>query len=403
MFSNIQLERYANIMVWALKKTRKQSFKKGELVLLQFNNPAIKLAEAVYALLIDMGVNVVQRMTPTSIMEHSFYSQANDQQLTFLPPGEKEFYAKLNGRIYLYAPESITHLKDIAPQKIGKLLASRKAILEIMQEREQKGIYGWSLCIVPTTEMARCAQMSLKNYTQQIVRACYLDDENPAQKWEEMYQEIGEIKKWLNSLAIKDVHLESDSCNLKIGIGESRRWLGVSGHNLPSFEIFTSPDCRLTEGTFFANLPSYKNGNLVRDMRVSFKNGVLKKVVAIEGEAFAKSVSCIDTGAKMVGEFSLTDKRFSRINRFMADTLYDENHGGKFGNCHIALGKSFTDTYAKKQTALTKTLQQKLGFNDSSIHWDIVNTEKKTVTATIKGGRKKIIYDNGIFTYGKQF
>ena len=400
MFNDTQLGRYADVMVWALQKTRKQTFKKGELVLLQFNNPALKLAEAVYTRLMAMGVNIVQRMAATNNMEHSFYANADEKRLVFLPPGEKELCAKINGRIFLYAPESLTHLRNIEPQKIGKFLTSRKSLWQIMQEREQKGVYGWSLCVFSTQAMADGAGMSIKNYAKEIIKACYLDESEPVKKWEEIYRELSEIKKRLNSLAISSLLLESARCELRVGLGEHRQWLGVSGHNVPSFEIFTSPDCRLTEGSFYANLPSYKNGNIVQNLRVSFAKGSVQKVSADEGEAFAKKIMAIDKGAAMVGEFSLTDKRFSRIDRFMADTLYDENHGGKFGNSHIALGTSFADTYSKNQRGLTKALKKKLGFNDSAIHWDIVNTEKKTVTAQLKNGKKTIIYENGIFCCG---
>ena len=81
----------------------------------------------------------------------------------------------------------------------------------------------------------------------------------------------------------------------------------------------------------------------------------------------------------------------------MADTLFDENFGGANGNCHIAVGASYTDTYAGDPAAMTKTVKQKLGFNDSALHWDLVNTEAKTVTAHLTTGEKVVIYENGCF------
>ncbi len=83
----------------------------------------------------------------------------------------------------------------------------------------------------------------------------------------------------------------------------------------------------------------------------------------------------------------------------MADTLFDENFGGKYGNCHLAVGSSYSDTYAGKMADLTRELKKKLGFNDSALHWDLVNTEDKTVTAHLESGEKRIIYERGIFTY----
>jgi aminopeptidase len=98
-----------------------------------------------------------------------------------------------------------------------------------------------------------------------------------------------------------------------------------------------------------------------------------------------------------VGEFSLTDKRFSRIDRFMADTLFDENFGGKEGNCHLALGSSYSDTFSGDPAKLTPALKKKLGFNDSALHWDLVNTEPKTVTAYLTNGKNIVIYESGEF------
>jgi len=107
----------------------------------------------------------------------------------------------------------------------------------------------------------------------------------------------------------------------------------------------------------------------------------------------------MDKGANKLGEFSLTDKRFSKINLFMANTLFDENYGGKYGNCHIAVGASYPDSYAGDVKRLSKEHKEKLGFNDSALHWDLVNTEKKTVSAHLASGKKVIIYENGKFLF----
>jgi aminopeptidase len=65
----------------------------------------------------------------------------------------------------------------------------------------------------------------------------------------------------------------------------------------------------------------------------------------------------------------------------MANTLFDENFGGRWGNCHVALGASYADTYSGDVQSLTKAKKTRLGFNDSALHWDLVNTEKKRVVA----------------------
>ena len=102
-------------------------------------------------------------------------------------------------------------------------------------------------------------------------------------------------------------------------------------------------------------------------------------------------------GADKVGEFSLTDRRFSRITRFMGETLFDENMGGAHGNTHIALGRSYHDCYDGDPTKVSKSGWRTLGFNDSSVHTDIISTAPRMVTAHFKDGSKRVIYKNGQF------
>ena len=81
----------------------------------------------------------------------------------------------------------------------------------------------------------------------------------------------------------------------------------------------------------------------------------------------------------------------------MAETLFDENIGGPQGNTHLALGMSFRDTYRGDASKLSKQQAQRLGFNDSSVHTDIMSTTPRTVIAHLKNGQEKIIYKNGQF------
>jgi len=397
MLTENNLEKYADVLLWGLKTARKVAMKKNEIVLIQYDLAALKLAEILYARLLDLGMRPVQRMISTSNMELSFYSKANPRQLTFIAPGDEELYKNINGRIYLHAPQSLTHLKNIDPARIGQAIVSRKPLKDILDKREELRQYAWTLCIVPTEELARQAKMSLKQYSTQVIKGCYLDCDDPVAQWLQIHKEVTAIKKRLSSLKVKYFHMESANLDLRITPGDERQWVGVSGHNIPSFEIFVSPDWRGTEGTYYANLPSFRSGNYIEDVRITFTKGKAVKIEAKVGEDFVEKQLAMDAGARQIGEFSLTDKRFSRIDRFMAETLFDENFGGKNGNCHIALGSSYSDTYSGDPAKLTPALKKKLGFNDSALHWDLVNTEQKTVTAHLTDGRKTIIYDCGVF------
>jgi aminopeptidase len=399
MLSEKHLERYADVLLWGLKIARTGRFKKNEIVLIRYDKPAIRLAEIVYSKLLYMGLHPVQRLNLTTNMEQNFFKLSNNKQVVFQPPGEKELFKNLNGSIFLYAPESITHLSGIDPKKIGNATVAKKYLRDILDKRDQEGIFGWTLCTYPTKEQARHAKLSLQEYTAQIVRACFLNKTSPVSHWKDIFKNLASIKKWLNNMKVNFYHIESENIDLEITPGEKRKWIGISGHNIPSFELFLSPDWRGTKGRYFANLPSFRSGNYVKDVRLEFKRGAAIKIEAEKGEDFVTKLLSMDSGANQIGEFSLTDKRFSKISRFMANTLFDENFGGRHGNCHVALGSSYSDTYDGDLQELTKKRKKKLGFNDSALHWDLINTEKKRVVAHLVSGNKVTIYENGKFIY----
>jgi aminopeptidase len=398
MFTEKQLEKYADVLLWGLKTARSRKFKKNDIVLIRYNTPAIRLGEILFAKLLDMGIHPVQRINPSVDMEKSFFERSNPRQITFQTPGEKELFSNLNGSIFLHAPESITHLSHIDPKKIGKAAVAKKYLRDILDARDQAGDFGWTLCTFPTEEQARHAKLSIKEYTDQVVKACFLNRADPVSHWQTIYENATAVKRWLNRMKVKFYHIESENIDLTITPGEKRKWVGISGHNIPSFELFLSPDWRGTRGTYFANQPSFRSGNYVQGVRLEFKKGAVVNIQSQEGADFVTKQLSMDKGANKLGEFSLTDKRFSRINTFMANTLFDENYGGKYGNCHVALGSSYADTYRGNPKELTGEKKKVLGFNDSALHWDLVNTEKKRVVAHLASGKKVTIYENGKFT-----
>ena len=397
MLTEKQMDRYADVLLWGLKTARKTKYQRNDIVIIRFNLPALRLAEILQVKLLKMGLHPIHRLLATPTMEHNFYSLSNGSQLTFLPPGEKKLMSKLNGSIFLYAPESITHLGDIAPTKIAKTAVAQKQLRDILSRRESSGNFSWTLCMYPTADLADQAGLSITDYSRQIIKACFLNKTDPVAAWRQVYKNAQSIKKWLNSLRVKFFHVESENIDLQVTPGQSRQWVGISGRNIPSFEIFISPDWRGTRGKYYADQPTYRSGNRVEGIRLEFAEGRAVKVEADTGRKFVKSQLRMDQGADKLGEFSLTDKRFSRIDRFMANTLFDENYGGKYGNCHIALGSSYANTYDGDSRRLTPARKRSLGFNQSALHWDLVNTEKKRVTAHLKSGKTIGIYENGRF------
>jgi len=249
--------------------------------------------------------------------------------------------------------------------------------------------------------------MSLTKYSNQVAKACYLDEDDPVAKWASVYKNMDRISKWLNRITknTRYFHIESENVgvhntltDLIITPGEKRAWKTGGGCNIPSFELFMSPDWRGTEGTYHADMPTFKGGNYIEGITLEFEKGRATSISANKGEEYLIKTLNTDRAACQVGEFSLTDKRFSKIDTFMAEILYDENYGGKHGNCHIAVGNSYSETYDGDPSELTKETKKKLGFSDSAVHWDMINGENKVVTAHFKDGKTKVIYENGEFT-----
>ncbi|MGD8658014.1 MAG: aminopeptidase [Desulfobacterales bacterium] len=399
MLTERQLNRYADVLLWGLQTAKSRRIARNDIVLVRFDLAAIRLAEILFAKLLEAGAHPLLRLNPTAAMERDFYTLSNNKQLVYIPPGEETLFTRLNGSISIFAPESITHLAQIDPKRIAKTALSKKILRDLLDKREAQGKFSWTLCIFPTAQLAKHARISQKAYSAQVARACFLNTSDPVAEWQHIYRQAQAIKRWLNRLPVTALHVKSKNVDLHISLGDKRRWVGISGRNIPSFEIFISPDWRGTQGTYYADQPSYRSGNYVRGIRLEFENGRLVQTIAVKGQDFVRHQLKMDHGASRLGEFSLTDKRFSRINRFMANTLYDENYGGPNGNCHIALGSSYSNTYAGKPVELTKPLKRKLGFNESALHWDFVNTEKKRVVALLKSGKKVTIYENGKFTH----
>jgi len=236
-----------------------------------------------------------------------------------------------------------------------------------------------------------------KTYQIEIAKEHAKIEKEPVKKWKQVDDEIKRILTTLNKLKIEKVKVKAKNVDLVVGLGKNRQWLGGRGCNIPSFEVFISPDFRKTEGKISFDQPLYRYGNIVKGISLEFKNGKVVKASAKHGEKVLKEMIAVE-GANQIGEFSLTDVRFSKITKFMAETLYDENFGGKYGNTHIALGNAYQDSYVGNPSKVPKSKWKKMGFNESVIHTDIVSTENRIVTAELEDGSKRIIYKNGKFT-----
>ena len=313
--SRMQLERYADVLIWGLTTARRKAFRPYDNVLIRYDGEALPLLEVLYRKLLQRKWNVILRAMPAPIMERDFIFMTDNRQRQIIPPGEKELYEALHGNIYLHAPSSLTHLKNADTRRINEMLITRKKLRTVLDSREEAGIFGWTLCTYPPDALAAQAGLSLDEYAREIVRACFLDRTTPVAHWQEVFRNAATVKKWLNAMTVERFHVESETTDLHITPGACRRWIGISGHNIPSFELFLSPDWRGTQGIYTADQPSYRSGNLVQGVRLEFRRGTVVSATAEQGASFLKNQLAMDRGAARIGEFSLTDTRFSRIDR----------------------------------------------------------------------------------------
>jgi aminopeptidase len=394
------LEKYAKVMVnFALNSG--EGVRPGEVVRLSSPLSALPFFRALKKELIDSGAIIIGSLADD--MEEGsakyYFEHATNQQLTtFLDKYFRGLVDQVDHTISVLADHDPRELDGVDPKKIMLASKTSKPVSEWLSEKENKGKYTWTLALYGTPAMAKEAGISIEAYWDQIIKAVYLDDDDPVAKNREVMKEVDRVAKALTKLDIQKLHAVGDDMDLHIEMGEGRRWLGGTGRNIPSFEVFTSPDWRGVQGWIRFNQPLYRYGSMVKGIELTFEKGRVVKAKAKENEKLLKEMLATDEGASQIGEYSLTDKRLSRITEFMAETLFDENMGGKFGNTHMAVGKSYHDTYAPGPEKMTKELAKKLGYNESAIHTDMISTTDRTVTATLKDGSQKVIYRNGQFT-----
>jgi len=389
------LENYAKVMIdFALGKGK--GVKAGQVIYLQYDTEALPLALAVYKRILEKGAHPMVKGIEESFQK-TMFEVASDDQLKFFP---KEFTKSLvntiDHRIYLIAPTDPFLLKNVDAKKIITANLEKQMLRRWLFEKEDQGKLTWTLCLYGTEGMAKESGLTIKEFWDEIINACYLGSEDPIPTWKRTFEQINELKNKLNKLPVDTYHMISEKTDLYIKIGEKRRWQGGGGANIPSFEIFTSPDWRGVNGKIFFNFPLYRYGNIIKDIQLEFKDGIVIKASAAKNEKLLIEM-IKQKNANKIGEFSLTDKRFSKISKFMANTLYDENFGGENGNSHLAVGTSYHDCYNGDVKKMGTKDWEKLGFNESVEHCDIINTSPKTVEAILKDGSKKVIYKNGLF------
>jgi aminopeptidase len=276
------LRKYADLLVkFALNSGK--GVKAKDVVQLNIPDVAKPLYCELLRAVLEAGAYPKLLLLPTET-DRIFFRYASDDQLTFFPTDFKRAEANLiDHQVSIIADTDPKELKDVDPKKLFRSMDARRKFRDWLFTKEQHGKFTWTLGLYGTEAMAKEAGMSLQEYWKEIIHACYLDSKDPIAEWRRIQREQDRIKEKLDKLEIETMHVEGEQTDFHVRLGKFRRWLGGNCRNIPSYELFISPDWRGTEGTIAFNQPLYRYGNIVRGIRLEFKNGLVVRATAEEG------------------------------------------------------------------------------------------------------------------------
>jgi aminopeptidase len=255
------LKKYAQVMVhYALNDGK--GINKGDTVFLVGQECTKDLFLAIAKDIYAAGGNLITNYQPNNLRQTSLtrmlLQNGTDEQIGFFAePYWRGIVEATDHILFIISEPDIHYLEDIPSSKISRMNSARAPYMKMREQKEQAGKLSWSLCLYGTQSMADEAGLTLDDYWEQIIEACYLREEDPVNKWRQVQKEIERIKDGLDALQIDTLHITGEDVDLHIRIGEHRKWLSGGGKNIPSFEIFTSPDWRGTNGTIRFNQPLY--------------------------------------------------------------------------------------------------------------------------------------------------
>jgi aminopeptidase len=260
----------------------------------------------------------------------------------------------------------------------------------------------WTLSPYPTLRWARVvypdidADEALDRLWQDVVHVCRLDEPDPAAAWHERIEQIFQVARRLDALDLDALRFEGPGTDLTVGLLPSSRFAKEGGAsqtrtgvrhvpNIPTEEVYTTPDPRRTEGLVTATKPLDVAGSLVTGLRVRFEGGRAVEIDADRNADALRYRCAVDEGASRLGEVALVDResRIGRLGRTFFTTLLDEN-----ASSHLALGDAYSSPIADPADLPR--------INGSAVHIDfMIGSDDVAVTGTTKAGAQVPIMRGG--------
>jgi aminopeptidase len=242
---------------------------------------------------------------------------------------------------------------------------------------------GWAQVVFPDLEPAAAVDALWRD----IEHVCRLDEPDPIDAWERRLREIWEAASRLDALDLDAVKFVGPGTDLTVGLLPSSRFAKEGGSsmtrtgvrhvpNLPTEELFTTPDPERTEGVVASTKPLDIGGSLVTGLRIRFEGGRAVEIEADENAAALRERCASDDGAARLGEVALVDResRIGQLGRTFYSTLLDENSAS-----HLALGDAYSHPIADPADLPR--------INESEIHIDfMIGSDEVTVTGVSRAG-----------------
>jgi aminopeptidase len=308
------------------------------------------VAEAAYA----AGAKFVDLSVFDVYFKRARALNAERDTLGYVPPWLGERVLALGeeraARISLSGPVAPHALDDVDPQLIS--LDRLPRVPEAMKVLNDAST-NWTIVPCPTQAWASLVYprleppAALERLWSEIAHVTRLDEPDPVKAWESRMRELLRVSAALDELKLDRVHFEGPGTDLTIGLLPSSTWLaakfqtagGIEHHpNLPTEEVFTTPDPERVEGEVTSTKPLFTSGTTVTGLKVRFEGGRAVHVEAEQGEEVIRGMIAADDGAARLGEVALVDRegRIGPLGTVFYDTLLDENAAS-----HIALGHGY--------------------------------------------------------------
>jgi aminopeptidase len=316
---------------------------------------------------------------------------AADEVLDFVPAwyGERtlELGEERAATILLSGPIAPHLYDDLDPERLGRDVFPRiKEWTTVINERT----VNWCIAPGPSEKWARLVYpdlepaAALEKLWEQILHVCRMDEDDPESAWGARNAALKGAAERLTERRFDAVHLEGGGTDVTVGLLPTSRWVGgaeetVDGishmANLPTEEVFTTPDPERVDGFVRATKPLYSLGRILEGLTVRFEGGRAVQIDAASGAETLRALAAQDDGGTRLGELALVDRegRIGALDTVFYDTLLDENAAG-----HIALGSAY-------EAAVGATDLERI--NRSSIHLDfMIGSDEVDVTGITPGG-----------------